>query len=606
MKKILSKMSGIGKSIEFGMRVSLEASKHLMVQRVLYQLLLAAIPSCTAYLTKLLLDTLSESSNIKAFRPVILLLAAYFVLRVLQEVISKLSESTSALHQDKISNMIDVKLMSQSNRLDISYFDSPECYDEAYNARIDSGALSVMTWSIISMLGSFLSFIIALVVMLKCNVIFTIVLIALSIPSVIVERNYSQKMYNWSRECAPIFRKMGYLSSIATDRGFAKDIRIFGIYDYIREKHQNLWAAWYTEKKEWTLKKLLIVTLISILPEIGILGILIYVCYQIWQGSMSIGDFTFVSGMTFQLIGAVWTMIYGLVQIYENNLKITNYSKFLSREALVKNDGTLEPSEHPQIEFKDVSFRYPSTDNYVLKNVSFNIKPGEKIAFVGENGSGKTTIVKLLLRLYDVTEGAIMIDGVNIKDMELNKLRRMYSVMFQDYNQYAFSVDENIRLSDINDTDYEQKLKESKEYFEIDKLCKKHNITGDTYLTRQFEENGVELSGGEWQKIALARAYFKRGSMLILDEPNAALDPAAEDRVFKSITSLYAENSAILISHRLSNVIMADRIFYIENGTITESGSHDELLKSKGGYARLFNLQAEKYVRSLNENCDNR
>jgi ABC-type multidrug transport system fused ATPase/permease subunit len=282
--------------------------------------------------------------------------------------------------------------------------------------------------------------------------------------------------------------------------------------------------------------------------------------------------------------------------IYDNKLRINNYKRFLTwQPKIISNQGITLQNKNPYIEFINVSFKYPNTDSDILHNLNLTISPQEKIALVGLNGAGKSTIVKLLLRFYDPTEGQILIDGKDIREYDLVNIRKIFGVVFQDFSSYAFTVRENIGMSDYENLNDENRIKYAAEMSSAYEFIKNWEKGFDTYLTKQFEMDGHELSGGEWQKIALSRAFFKEASIMILDEPSSNLDPEAEYQVFEHFANLCKDKGAIFISHRLSTIVMTDRILVLENGKIIESGSHNELMKINGKYAYLFNLQAEKY-----------
>ena len=284
-----------------------------------------------------------------------------------------------------------------------------------------------------------------------------------------------------------------------------------------------------------------------------------------------------------------------MANILDNNIRITNFNKFLEWESLLKPCGTKKPESYFTIEFRDVSFQYPGSNKYVLENLNFSINSNEKVALVGKNGAGKSTIIKLILRYYDPTTGKILINGTDIKEYDIEILRKQFTVMFQDYANYAFTIKENITIADMDNKDNDEKVMDSCIKSGAENLISKFDKGIDTYLTGMFEEDGKELSGGEWQKIGLARTFFREGKIVVLDEPSAALDPEAEHYIFKKFSELSEGKGAILISHRLANIIMVDKIIVLDKTRIVEVGTHKELIERKGHYAYLFGLQAEKY-----------
>ncbi|MDF2539381.1 MAG: transporter ATP-binding protein [Herbinix sp.] len=599
-----SKMKSVAVSIRFSAVISWQASKLYFLLRIILQIVTALLPATLVLVSKALIDLLVEATREESkerFTKLILLLSLTVGIKLFQTVISKLMELLTGIHQDLIGNHINLKTMEQTNRLDLSYFDSPKFHDEFLNARNDSHALSVLAWSTINLISFSVQMIAAAVILAKLHWIFMLLLIVLSIPSIIIERRFTQRIYNWSRKRAPEERRMGYIMSIVTDRYYAKEVRLYGLFGSMLSRYMELWSKWFREKKRWSFQKAAFIVFCSLLPEFGIMVITIFVCLRIMDSTLTIGDFGLYTAMAAQMVASVWGMISVITGIYENDLKINNYRKFLSWKSVLLPGGSLKPSMHPRIEFINVCFRYPNTERYILKHINFTIMPKEKVALVGVNGAGKTTIIKLLLRFYDVTEGQILIDGINVRDYDTKELRKAYGVMFQDLTNYAFTVRENITISDIDNTDSEEQLLEACHISGVDKLTKKWNSGLDTYLTKQFDDMGEELSGGEWQKIALARAFYHRAGIIVLDEPTAALDAEAEYKLFSQYTQLFHDSGAILISHRLSSMTLADRILVLEDGSIIENGPHPELMKNNGRYAYLFTLQAERYQVSRSE-----
>ena len=317
---------------------------------------------------------------------------------------------------------------------------------------------------------------------------------------------------------------------------------------------------------------------------------------SILEGQLLVGDFVRYTGLIGQLLTSMYSAIRYLSDLNDARVKIKNYVKLLNWETSVEKSGaSLVPDGPLNFEFRHVSFSYLDHLPKVLTDVTFSFTDKEKIALVGQNGSGKSTIIKLLMRFYDPTEGEILLNGKNLKEYDLRSLRRCFSTLFQDYCNYAFTVKESTMLADNNALHDESKVK--------DALCKSGAMEFvrnfpkgiDSYLTRGYDEDGVEMSGGQWQKMALARTFYRDAPIYILDEPSAALDAQSEDKLFKDFEKLYRDKGALLISHRLSNVVSADRILVLENGKIIEAGPHRELMRQNGQYAKMFQLQADKY-----------
>jgi ABC-type bacteriocin/lantibiotic exporter with double-glycine peptidase domain len=365
-------------------------------------------------------------------------------------------------------------------------------------------------------------------------------------------------------------------------------------------KYKALWNIWFNERIAFERKKFTASFFASLIPFLPIAFIMFYVCLGIIHGRFSIGDLAFYNGVATQFFAGTSSLINAFNQSFESELRLTNFNNFLKWETRVKNHGQQKIRTIDSIEFKDVCFTYPKTSGKVLDGVSFSIGRNEKIALVGVNGAGKSTVVKLLLRLYDADSGEVLVNGINIREYDIGSLRKAIGVVFQDYNRYLLPINEAVAISDINGTNDEQRVKEALDNadFNIDGGNFPHGI--HTSLSKLFTDDGVELSGGQWQKLAIAQAYFKKSAFLIMDEPSAALDPAAEHRIFHKMKNLCKDKGAIFITHRLSCVSAADRIIVINSGRCTEAGTHKELMELNGVYARLFTYQAEKYT-NINE-----
>jgi len=323
--------------------------------------------------------------------------------------------------------------------------------------------------------------------------------------------------------------------------------------------------------------------------------ILLQVGINIINGRGSIGDFSFYSGIIGQLIASTFLIIFSISNISENKIRIRDFREFSGWTSSIENTSGLVLHSIDNICFCNVSFTYPGNENATIKNMSFEIDARERVALVGINGAGKTTLIKLLLRFYDVTEGSIKINNIDIKLYNQASIRRFFSVMFQDYANYAFTLRDNIAISDINTPHTDNKVIEACQKSGVDEIYKDWEKGLDSYIFKEFEMDGKVLSGGENQKVALGRTFYRDAEIIILDEPSSSLDPESEYKLFIKMLELCKDKGALLISHRLSNVIIADRIIVIENGELIEQGSHAELIKKNGRYATLYRYQAERY-----------
>jgi ABC-type multidrug transport system fused ATPase/permease subunit len=599
-KKIMPMIITSINSIIFCMKISWQASKGFTALRIVLEIASSVVPFINIYLGKEILDLLvklvssgGDNASVDGFIKLIIQLTA---VQACSKVMEKIKEFSSGLHNDYITNHVNIVIGKKSISLDLCFFDSTKYYDEITNANRDSMFVQMYIWSIMQGISSVFKLITCFILLCNLNVIFAILLIFAIIPSMIIEKRYTEKVYNWQRDTVPEERKFRYILNIFSNRLFAKDLRMYNIGDEMVSKYKKSWAKWFAGKKNIISKKAFLVCVVSTLPEICYAGMLYYVGSNIIHGKLTIGDYNLYTGYFGEMIGALFMLVYTFSRIFDETLRIDNFRKFLAWENTIQDLGEKKVDRKFLVEFRNVAFKYPNSDSFILKNLSFTIDSKEKTALVGINGAGKSTIIKLLLRFYEATEGEILINGINIKEYKLESLRSRFSVMFQDYANYAFTVKENIVFSDLKNKDDESKIKDACKKSGFDSVVNKFDTGLNTFLTREFEEDGQELSGGQWQKLAIARTFFKDGDVIILDEPSAALDAESEHHVFKMFAELCKGKGAIFISHRLSNVVMADKIIVLEDGKVVESGSHSSLIKLKGKYAYLFNLQAEKYI----------
>jgi ABC-type multidrug transport system fused ATPase/permease subunit len=338
------------------------------------------------------------------------------------------------------------------------------------------------------------------------------------------------------------------------------------------------------------------VTVLGILPDVCIGAILVGLALGILDGDGTVGDYTLYSGLLVQLAAGMFVLVYSSMRIYEDKLRIDNFRKFEQFENRQPAKGGRELSGDVGIEFRNVSFSYPGTDKVILHGLTFSIGKKEKVCIIGLNGAGKSTVMKLLLRFYDASDGEILINHVNIKEYDLLSLRKCFSSFFQDIVSYAFTLGENITISDVYKADGDQEgLRDALRRSDATGLAEGLPKGLGQYITRHFDEDGAELSGGQYQKLALARTFYRDCPVLLLDEPSASLDPEAEHKVFQYLEGFCKDKTAVFTSHRLSNVHLADRIILLEDGRVAEQGTHTQLLGNRGRYAQLYKYQADKF-----------
>lgn len=598
-EKISEKIKYVFKNFAMSLGVSWKSSKLLFLTRVFFEILTALIPIGLSYIFKILINILSERffGRAKIDENILVqVFIVYLALQITSAFVTKLKTILGNIHQEIINNHIDLIIIDKVNRLDISFFDSPKFYDDMIRATEDSQSLQLLTWVSVSLISGIVQAASCFFIMWRLKWYIPFLIMLLTIPSMVIEKIYIKRSYVWDRKKVKSERKINYYKDLLKSKQFAKDIRVFNLYPTFYKGLVKLWKSWFSEKRKIIFERGFWGALATSLPQIGTTVILFYVGLLILARKLTIGDFTFYSGMIGQFVAGIAGIFGAFTQIYESELKLTNYKIFLNLMPRIKKQGSLIPKSDLEIEFRNVSFTYPTSDRQILHNVSFKINPCEKVALVGLNGAGKSTIIKLMLRLYDPTDGEILVNGVNVKDYDIYEYRKNFGVVFQDFANYSFSLRDSIAISDIKNKSDDDKIYYACKAAGIENVVNRLSKGLDTFLTKQFDDTGEELSGGEWQKVSIARAYFKDSKFMIMDEPSASLDPEAEYSMYETLADLCEDKGALIISHRLSSVVMADRIIVIEKGRLVESGSHGELMHKNGRYAQLFNLQAERYV----------
>ena len=500
-----------------------------------------------------------------------------------------------------VTNHIKMKMLYKARTIDLASYDQPEFYEKMENANREAGTRPIQimrsTFSIISNLITMVSFVAALLAISKTA---PLLIIALSLPSAIITFVYRRKNFMYMRRRSKARRQMAYYSNTVTNKDLTKEIRLFDLSDTFIAHYKNTFENYFkgikkliTDEGAW---------------HIGLAGVssavncylFLYIARMVYKGILKIGDYSFYTGALKSISSGFTTLIDTTASIYEGTLFIDNMITFMNEEQTVV-PRLAEPAHVRRhcghtIELRNVSFRYPGTERMVIRNVNLTLREGETAVLVGLNGAGKTTLIKLITRLYDPTEGEIFLDGRDIRDYELNELYRMFGIIFQDFGKYAVSVNENIAFGDIrkgvDEDDIALAAKRSNADSFIDKLPDGYN----TPLMRYFEDNGIELSIGQWQKLSIARAFYSDSDILILDEPTASLDPMAEQEIFDQFDTLRRDKTTIFVSHRLSSATTASKIIVLENGTVAEEGTHRELMDKRGKYYELFTTQAKRYM----------
>lgn len=543
---------------------------------------------------------------------VLFLLVFFFVYKFLRQMISTISHAVNRIAGEKVVRQVKLQIMEKSKDIDLGSFDLPSFYEKLENANREAGTRPIsflsQTFTIISTVIEFISYVIILATAPDLWWVMLII-IGISIPSAVINFIYRRRNFQYMRRRSKERRQMNYCSDILVNKDTVKEIRMFDLADTFIEQYKNVFAEYYKGLRRLILSENIWHITVGILANLANLLFFVLIAYKVFKGQIMIGDYTLYTGAISTLASCVSTLITNSATIYEGTLFIDNLISFMdekpsivpsSPEAIEVNRG----APHT-IELKNVSFRYPGTDRDILKNINLKFEPGETVVLVGLNGAGKTTLIKLLTRLYDPTEGVILLDGKDIREYDIKSLYSLYGIIFQDFGKYAVSVSDNIHFGDIHKKKDRNSIRDAAIQSNADDYISRMPEGYDTPLMRIFEPNGTELSIGQWQKLAIARAFYSESDILILDEPTASLDPIAEQEIFNQFDRLRADKTTIFVSHRLSSATVASLIVVLENGQVVESGNHKELMALGGKYHELFSTQAKRYLESQ-ENPSNK
>ena len=566
---------------------------------VLVRVVSAFTPLAMLWVGKLIIDAVV--ANIGSPTPDWALLARLVSLELglalLSDVLGRLTGLLESLLGDLFSNDMSVRLMRHAATLDLQHFEDPDFFDKMQRARRQTmGRIGLMSQTL-GMGQQALTLTSLLVALVAYNPWLLLLLTVAILPSFLGETAYAGITYSFMFQWTPQRRELDYYRWVASELAPAKEIKLFGLADHFIGRYAELADDYVQENRRVATHRATtgaVLTSFSTLAYYGAVGTIVY---QTVLGQITIGELTFLMGSFQRSRGLIGSILMSIARGYEQGLQLKDLFDFLEVEPTIRNVANPRPMPDPirsGFVFDDVGFRYPDADRWAIRHVSFEIGPGERVALVGENGAGKTTIVKLLTRLYEPTEGRILLDGVDLKEYDLREVRRAMGVIFQDFFRYDLMARENIAVGRIEASDDEARIIDSAEKSMAAEVIAGLDGRYDQMLGRRFD-GGANLSGGEWQKIALARAYMRDAQLLVLDEPTAALDARAEHQVFERFTELTAGKMAVLISHRFSTVRMADRILVLDDGRVLEDGSHEQLLDLGGRYAELFNLQAAGY-----------
>lgn len=590
------------------LRMIWSTNKLLTLVMALLRIARSLIPLATLWIAKLILDTVvrQRSAGLDAWA-LGRLVAFEIAIVIAGEALARVSTLVESLLGDQFSNRTSLRLMEHAASLDLRHYEDPKFYDQLERARRQTTGRIVLLSQLFGMIQDLLTLASLSAALLAYSPLLFLLLVAAVFPAFLGETHFASLEYSLFYRWTPERRQLDYMRYAGASDETAKEVQMFGLSSWLMERFRVLSERFYNENRKLAIRKSIVSFALSILGTAGYYSAYIVILLRTVSGGLSLGSLTFLAGSFSRSRDLIQRLLLGASDIYQQCLYLKDLFDFFHMEPTIISPPGAPAVPNPIQEgfvFDDVGYKYPGSERWAVRHVHFRLRTGERIALVGENGAGKTTLTKLLARLYDPTEGRITLDGRDLREYDLASVRRAIGVIFQDFVEYDFRFDENIGVGEIDTVksyldeppgkEVPAVLQEAAEKSLAASLLPRFPKGYQQMLGRRFDE-GLDLSGGEWQKVALARAYMRAAQVLILDEPTAALDARAEYEVFRRFADLIAGRMAMIISHRFSTVRMADRILVLNEGQVVEEGTHAELVARKGLYSELFLLQAEGY-----------
>ncbi|MGE5353934.1 MAG: ABC transporter ATP-binding protein [Acidobacteriota bacterium] len=577
-----------------------KGNPRLIVLAIFLRIIFSILPVAFLFVGKLIVDEVIMIVQENQAHPptqLILYITFDFILYICDSFINRGMQANNRLISEFFVNHSSIMVMEHAAELDLDQFENPEFYDKLHRVRYYCQARADSIIDILDQVQDAVMFTILMLGIITFNPWLVLLLIMTSIPSLLSEFYFNRETYCFIEESTPEERELEYLSEISTSNLTVKEVKAFGLSDFFLRQFRILSGRHYEKKRSITFMRTRWSLFFSFLSSLGYYGSYSIVVISTIKGAISVGDLTFFFGSFEYLKDILEASFNRISKIAQNSLHIKDFFDFLDIKPAPKKKESFRPFPNPVLfgfTFQDVGFKYNGSDKWIIRHLNFSISPMEKLAIVGENGAGKTTITKLLCRLYDPSEGTIYLDGHDIKEYNPDELRKEIGIIFQDFNRYQMTIADNISVGKIEQRDNLEMIKLSAVKGMADKFIDKLPSGYSQHVGKRYSK-GIELSGGQWQKLALSRTFMRDAQLVILDEPSASLDAKTEYELFQRYIKHTQDKMVVLISHRFSNVRIADRIMVLDKGVCAEIGTHTELLEKHGIYADMFNLQAQGY-----------
>lgn len=584
----------IAANLRFGFTVSFLAAPKYFLLKCLLSMAGIVLPFGGIWIWKEVLNGIAGGTE--PGRTGLFLAGLYLVQRVAVRVADKVDEYVDSRFSDELHYHMNRVMMEKISRMDLAYFDSASMGDRISFVRENQETLFRLPPLLFALVSNGVSAVMTLALVGIYRWWLGIAAVLFLFPCMACDKRHRERCLDMEKQTLRDRRRQDYFYHAFLEQEGYFELKFYRLKDYFLDRWREVWWRIYRINRKEERGYGIWNAVLSCLGSSGSLLVMLVSAWDALCGRIGIGDLQYHVSLVTRLREQVSGLVETIGSLLEDNVRISGVREFVEMDALAERTGTRMPSAYPEIAFDHVFFRYPNTEQDVLKDCSFTVRPYEKVGLIGSNGAGKSTVIKLMFRFYDPTEGRILLDGVDIREYDVYAVRRVFGVLFQDYVTYSLPVREVVALSDFQERHNDARLDFACGRSGADEVISGWTDGYDSILGRYYADGGRSLSGGQWQIVGLARAYFRECEFMILDEPSAALDPVAEDRLFRQMYRLGREKSTVTISHRLSNTILADKILVIQDGGISEEGTHEELMALNGMYAHMFRLQAKRYL----------